>query len=219
MTGLAPPSWRPVRETETLRGLFRDAASGQLPFPLAASFFVRCALVSLLIGIRSSGGLHLRGMGLYLRDLQFRQGAFSMTTSLADILDGFEFLDDWEDRYKYVIDLGRALPPFPAECRTDAYKVRGCVSQVWLVTDVSRTAAGEPVLTYQGDSDALIVQGLVAIVLAIFSGKTAQEILATDVDALFARIGLQDHLTPQRSNGLKSMVERIRSDAATALAA
>lgn len=158
-------------------------------------------------------------MGLYLPDLQFRPGAFSMTTSLTDILDGFEFLDDWEDRYKYVIDLGRALPPFPAECRTDAYKVRGCVSQVWLVTDVTRNAAGEPVLTYQGDSDALIVQGLVAIVLAIFSGKTAGEILATDVDALFARIGLQDHLTPQRSNGLKSMVERIRSDAAMALAA
>ena len=142
-----------------------------------------------------------------------------MTTSLADILDGFEFLDDWDDRYKYVIDLGRALPPFPAECRTDAYKVRGCVSQVWLVTDVTRDASGEPVLTYRGDSDALIVQGLVAIVLAVFSGKTAREILTTDVDALFARIGLQDHLTPQRSNGLKSMVERIRSDAAAALAA
>lgn len=142
-----------------------------------------------------------------------------MTTSLGDILDGFEFLDDWEDRYKYVIDLGRALPPFPAECRTDDYKVRGCVSQVWLVTHVTHDSAGEPVLTYEGDSDALIVQGLVAIVLAIFSGKTAREILATDVDAIFARIGLQDHLTPQRSNGLKSMVDRIRRDAAESLSA
>ncbi|NBN78493.1 cysteine desulfuration protein SufE [Microvirga tunisiensis] len=142
-----------------------------------------------------------------------------MTTTLSDILDGFEFLDDWEDRYKYVIDLGRELPPFPEELRTEANKVRGCVSQVWLVTEVTRDAAGEPVLTYRGDSDALIVQGLVAIVLAVFSGHSAREILATDVDGLFARIGLKDHLTPQRSNGLKSMVERIKSDARAALAA
>ncbi|NBN62920.1 SufE family protein [Pannonibacter tanglangensis] len=142
-----------------------------------------------------------------------------MTTTLSDILDGFEFLDDWEDRYKYVIDLGRELPPFPEELRTEANKVRGCVSQVWLVTEVTKDAAGEPVLTYRGDSDALIVQGLVAIVLAVFSGHSAREILATDVDGLFARIGLKDHLTPQRSNGLKSMVERIKSDARAALAA
>lgn len=141
-----------------------------------------------------------------------------MTASLDEILENFEFIDDWEDRYKYVIELGRALPPFPGEQRTEENKVRGCVSQVWLVTHVDRGDAG-PVLTFEGDSDALIVQGLVAIVLSVFSGRSAPEILATDVDAIFARIGLKDHLTPQRSNGLKSMVQRIKDDASAALAA
>lgn len=141
----------------------------------------------------------------------------TMTASLDEILDNFEFIDDWEDRYKYVIELGRALPPFPAEQRTEANKVRGCVSQVWLVTHVRRDDSG-PVLSFEGDSDALIVQGLVAIVLSVFSGRSAAEIIATDVDAIFARIGLKDHLTPQRSNGLKSMVQRIKDDAASALA-
>ncbi|ADZ71373.1 SufE family protein [Polymorphum gilvum] len=142
-----------------------------------------------------------------------------MTTPLDDILENFEFLDDWEDRYKYVIDLGKELPPFPEAERSEENRVRGCVSQVWLVKDVGRNDAGEPVIRYRGDSDALIVQGLVAIVLALFSGKTAREILATDVDAVFERIGLKDHLTPQRSNGLKSMVNRIRDDARIALEA
>lgn len=141
-----------------------------------------------------------------------------MTASLDEILENFEFIDDWEDRYKYVIELGRALPPFPGEQRTEENKVRGCVSQVWLVTHVDRGDAG-PVLTFEGDSDALIVQGLVAIVLSVFSGRSAPEILATNVDAIFARIGLKDHLTPQRSNGLKSMVQRIKDDASAALAA
>lgn len=142
-----------------------------------------------------------------------------MTTSLDDILESFEFLDDWEDRYKYLIDLGKELPGLPEEQKNDANKVRGCVSQVWLVTDVNRSSSGEPVITYDGDSDALIVQGLVAVVLALYSGKTAQEILDTDVDGIFARLGLKEHLTPQRSNGLKSMVARIQSDAREALAA
>ena len=142
-----------------------------------------------------------------------------MTTSLDEIIETFEFLDDWEDRYKYVIDLGKELPGLPEAEKNEANKVRGCVSQVWLVTEITRNADGEPVITYQGDSDALIVQGLVAIVLALFSGKTAQEILDTDVDALFGQLGLQEHLTPQRSNGLKSMVARIRADAEAASAA
>ncbi|WP_269581433.1 SufE family protein [Roseibium sp. Sym1] len=142
-----------------------------------------------------------------------------MTTSLDEILETFDFLDDWEDRYKYLIDLGKELPDLSENEKTDANKVRGCVSQVWLITSVDRNADGAPVLTFKGDSDALIVQGLVAIVTALFSGKPAREILETDVEAIFSQLGLQDHLTPQRSNGLRSMVGRIRSDAQQALEA
>lgn len=142
-----------------------------------------------------------------------------MTTTLDEILETFDFLDDWEDRYKYLIDIGRSLPSLPDTEKNDINKVRGCVSQVWLVTEFSKNSDGEPVISYRGDSDALIVQGLVAIVLALYSGKTAQEILDIDVDGLFGKLGLQEHLTPQRSNGLKSMVGRIRADAQGALAA
>ncbi|MTH97285.1 SufE family protein [Roseibium sp. RKSG952] len=141
-----------------------------------------------------------------------------MTTSIDDILETFEFLDDWEDRYKYLIDLGKELPGLPEEDKSDLNKVRGCVSQVWLITAIDRSG-NVPVLTYRGDSDALIVQGLVAIVLALFSGKTARDILDTDVEAVFTQLGLKEHLTPQRSNGLKSMVGRIRADAEQALQA
>ncbi|MFD1694875.1 SufE family protein [Roseibium aestuarii] len=141
-----------------------------------------------------------------------------MTHSLDDILDSFEFLDDWEDRYKYLIDLGKELPGLSEAEKCEANKVRGCVSQVWLVTESVPGSSGGPVLTFRGDSDALIVQGLVAIVLATYSGKSAQDILNTDVEAIFSRLGLQEHLTPQRSNGLKSMVGRIRADAEAALA-
>ncbi len=141
-----------------------------------------------------------------------------MATPLAEILDNFEFLDDWEDRYRYVIELGRTLPDFPEEARIEDNKVRGCVSQVWLTRTIEPDKNGEPVIRYKGDSDAHIVRGLVAIVLSVFSGHSAKEILETDIDALFNRIGLKEHLTPQRSNGLKAMVERIRSDARSALA-
>lgn len=141
-----------------------------------------------------------------------------MTTTLDEILETFDFLDDWEDRYKYLIDIGRSLPPLPDTEKNDINKVRGCVSQVWLVTETSKNTNGEPVICYRGDSDALIVQGLVAIVLALYSGKTAQEILDIDVDGLFGKLGLREHLTPQRSNGLKSMVARIKADAQGALA-
>ena len=132
--------------------------------------------------------------------------------TLAELRSDFALLDDWEDRYRYVIELGRALPAFPEALRTDANKVRGCASQVWLATDpVSKN--GKPLLTMQGTSDALIVQGLIAVLFVLYDGKTVPEILHTDAAAAFAELGLKEHLTPQRSNGLASMVERIRSDA------
>jgi cysteine desulfuration protein SufE len=132
------------------------------------------------------------------------------------LVEDFGFLDDWEDRYRYVIELGKALPDLPKSERSDATKVRGCASQVWLVSDV--TGNGEPRISFRGDSDAFIVRGLIAILLALYSGRTASEILEIDAEAVFAEIGLREHLTSQRSNGLTSMVARIRSDADAALA-
>ena len=129
------------------------------------------------------------------------------------ITTDFELLDDWEDRYRYVIELGRALPAFPDALRTDANKVRGCASQVWLATEPKATSSGQPGMAMQGTSDAMIVQGLIAVLFAIYEDKSLDEILSTDAQAIFAGLGLKEHLTPQRSNGLASMVERIRSDA------
>lgn len=129
------------------------------------------------------------------------------------ITTDFELLDDWEDRYRYVIELGRALPAFPDALRTDANKVRGCASQVWLATEPKMTSSGQPGMAMQGTSDAMIVQGLIAVLFAIYEDKSLNEILSTDAQAIFAGLGLKEHLTPQRSNGLASMVERIRSDA------
>lgn len=140
-------------------------------------------------------------------------------SAIDEIVENFGMLEEWDDRYRYVIELGRALPPLPASEQTEANKVRGCASQVWLVTHVTKDGAAGPILTFEGDSDAHIVRGLVAILVALYSGKHAQEILATDALALFDRIGLRDGLTPQRSNGVRSMVERIRSEANAALAA
>jgi cysteine desulfuration protein SufE len=139
-------------------------------------------------------------------------------TSIDDIVENFELLDDWEDRYRYVIELGNGLAALSDAEHTDAYKVRGCVSQVWLVSATEPDASGERRLFFRGDSDAHIVRGLIAILLAIYSGRTAHEILTFDAQGLFARIGLKDHLTQQRSNGLASMVARIRADAESALA-
>ena len=140
-------------------------------------------------------------------------------TKIDEIIENFEFLDDWEDRYRYVIELGKMLPAYPEAERTDANKVQGCVSQVWLATHVDRESDGPVRLTFEGDSDAHIVRGLVAILLTLYNGLSAQEILKADIEALFNRIGLRDHLTPQRSNGLSSMVQRVRADAQAALAA
>ena len=137
--------------------------------------------------------------------------------TIDEIIADFELLDDWEDRYRYLIELGRALPDLPPEDMTEETKVRGCVSQVWLVSETDD--AKPPHLSFRGDSDAHIVKGLVAIALALFSGRTPPEIQEIDAEALFRRLGLQEHLTPQRSNGLRSMVARIKSDAETAAAA
>lgn len=131
------------------------------------------------------------------------------------IRDDFSLLDEWEDRYRYVIELGEALPPFPDAARHDANKVNGCVSQVWLTTQTEDGA--DPILHFQGDSDAHIVRGLVAIMLALFSGKQASEIVATDAEQTLRILGLDEHLSPQRSNGLRSMVRRIKRDAEAAL--
>jgi cysteine desulfuration protein SufE len=136
--------------------------------------------------------------------------------SFEDILADFELLDDWEDRYRYVIELGRRLEPLPETERSAANKVQGCVSQVWLATHVDQ-ADGIARLTFIGDSDAHIVRGLIAILFALYSGKTAKDILATDAGGKLSLLHLKEHLTPQRSNGLMAMVKRIRSDAEAAL--
>ena len=139
--------------------------------------------------------------------------------TIDDIRADFALLDDWEDKYRYVIELGRMMPAFEEAHRTADNKVRGCASQVWLATSWPAREDGAPGLAMQGDSDAHIVRGLVAILVTIYAGRTAQGVLDTDARAIFAELGLSDHLTAQRSNGLNSMVERIRADASSALAA
>ncbi len=139
-------------------------------------------------------------------------------TALDDLLADFEILDDWEDRYKHVIELGRALPPLPDSARAAENKVMGCASQVWITSEVSGPSS-DPVLTFTGDSDALIVKGLIAIAFMIYSGKTANEILATDAGEILGKLGLSSHLTQQRSNGFASMIKRIKTDAQAAVQA
>lgn len=138
-----------------------------------------------------------------------------MTVTIDTIREDFAFLDDWEDRYRYLIELGGDLAPYPDEARDDAHKVRGCASQVWLLTVPQQ--AGEPTLSFLGDSDAHIVRGLIAILLALYSGRSAAEIMAIDAEAFLKELGLDQHLTPQRSNGLRSMVARIRAEAQAVL--
>jgi cysteine desulfuration protein SufE len=138
-----------------------------------------------------------------------------MPATIDSIIDDFELLDDWEDRYRYVIELGHELAPFADAERVPANKVQGCVSQVWLVTRAGSEA--DPIVTFTGDSDAHIVRGLVAIVLTLFSGRRASAILETDAEAMLKRLGLDEHLTPQRSNGLRAVIGRIRKDARAAL--
>jgi cysteine desulfuration protein SufE len=131
------------------------------------------------------------------------------TQNFEDIVDDFEFLDDWEDRYRYVIELGKSMDPLDDVFRVDANKVHGCASQVWLQSYIE-----DGVYRFDGDSDALIVRGLIAVLRALYNGVPTQQIAAIDAPAELARLGLNDHLSAQRSNGVRSMVERIRSVAA-----
>ncbi len=136
-----------------------------------------------------------------------------MNERIEKIIDDFELLDSWDDRYRYVIELGRKLPELPAEAHVDANKVQGCASQVWLTSQRNGDA-----IQFQGDSDAHIVKGLIAILFALYSGEKARSIVETDANAVFNKLGLGEHLTPQRSNGFRSMVERMKRDAQAALA-
>jgi cysteine desulfuration protein SufE len=135
-------------------------------------------------------------------------------TTIADLQSDFAVLDDWEDRYRYIIELGRTLSPMPADFKNDVTKVRGCASQVWLVSEVPESGA----MHFVGDSDAHIVRGLIAVLFTLYEGKTPREVLSLDPATVFDALGLKEHLTPQRSNGLASMVERIRNDARAASA-
>src|SRR5215470_9942219 len=152
--------------------------------------------------------------------------AHSQAMTIDEIIENFALLDEWDDRYRYVIELGRSLAPLDEQDRNDANKVQGCASQVWLSTTVQPNGQDNgqdngqagPLLSFIGDSDAHIVRGLIAILFVIYSGKHARDILATDAVALFERLGLKEHLTPQRSNGFRAMVERIKADARNALA-
>jgi cysteine desulfuration protein SufE len=135
-----------------------------------------------------------------------------MLPPIEEILANFELLDDWEERYRYLIELGRMMPPLPEEARTDANKVMGCASQVWLETRPER-ANGDLTLNLRGDSDAHIVRGLIALLIALLSGRPAAAVAEADPQETFRALGLAEHLTPQRSNGLRSMVERIKRDA------
>ena len=123
-----------------------------------------------------------------------------------EIVEDFEFLEDWEDRYRHVIELGKAMPPLDPALKTDATKVNGCASQVWL-----HARAQDDSLEFEGESDAMIVNGLIAVLRKLYDAQSAAEVLAIDAHAELARLGLGDHLSAQRSNGLRAMIERIRS--------
>ncbi|MGL5117240.1 MAG: SufE family protein [Beijerinckiaceae bacterium] len=135
--------------------------------------------------------------------------------SFDDIVENLSVLDDWEERYAYVIQIGKALPPLDEALKTEVNRVQGCASQVWLATDQGEGA--DPIITFRGDSDAIIVRGLVAIAMSLNSGRRASEIATTDMIAAFDGLGLKAHLSAQRSNGLRSMVVRMKADAARAL--
>jgi cysteine desulfuration protein SufE len=133
------------------------------------------------------------------------------TEAFEEIAETFEFLDDWEDRYRYVIDLGKAMEPLDDGLKTPTFKVEGCASQVWLVPQIEGG-----VFDFKGESDAMIVRGLIAVLHALYSGVPVKDVAAIDAKAELGRLGLNDHLSAQRSNGLRAMVERIRATAAAA---
>lgn len=130
--------------------------------------------------------------------------------------DDFEFIDDWEERYKYVIELGKNMPALPAAEQIDEFKVHGCVSQVWIKTEFPTDKDGTKHLQFLGDSDALIVRGLVAVLRILFNGQPLEDVMTLDAVSELASLGLNDHLTPQRSNGLNSMIQKLQADAARA---
>ncbi|MDE2385189.1 MAG: SufE family protein [Alphaproteobacteria bacterium] len=140
-----------------------------------------------------------------------------MAQRLDELISDFELIDEWEDRYRHVIELGRALPHMDEALKTAATKVSGCASQVWIHSTVTPGPKGKT-LALVGDSDALIVKGLIAVVFMMFEGLGLAEIASYDAEAQFARLGLREHLTPQRSNGVASMIKRIKADAAAAQA-
>jgi cysteine desulfuration protein SufE len=133
-----------------------------------------------------------------------------MTKAFEEIAETFEFLDDWEDRYRHVIELGKAMPPLDDSFKVPALRVNGCASQVWL-----RPLVSEGRFDFQGDSDAMIVRGLIAILHALYAGLPSQEVLKIDATQELARLGLNDHLSAQRTNGVRAMVERIREEASS----
>ena len=135
------------------------------------------------------------------------------SAAFEEIAEDFEFLDDWEDRYRHVIELGKAMEPLDDALKVPATKVHGCASQVWMVPDIR-----DGVFRFRGDSDAMIVRGLIAVLAALYNGLTPEEVLKVDALAEMARLGLDQHLSAQRSNGLRAMVERIRKLAAEAAA-
>ncbi|WP_323751758.1 SufE family protein [Marinobacter sp.] len=147
---------------------------------------------------------------------QFLDNPLGQKTSLEDVLDAFEFLDDWEDRYAFIIDLGKQLPEFPDEARTEENYVHGCQSQVWVIHQYDEDSGKLFLLI---DSDAMIVRGLAAIILVALNAKSPRELLATDIDELFEQLDLIRHISPTRGNGLRAMVSKIRDIAATEAAA
>jgi len=143
---------------------------------------------------------------------QFLENPIGTKTTLEDVLDAFEFLDDWEERYAYIVDLGKQLPAFPDEARIEENYVHGCQSQVWLIHHYDEDSGKLFLLI---DSDAIIVRGLAAIILVALNGKTPRDLLATDIDELFEQLDLFRHISPTRGNGLRAMVGKIRDIAAT----
>lgn len=139
------------------------------------------------------------------------------TDAFEEIAETFEFLDDWEDRYRYVIDLGKAMEPLEDAFRVPATKVDGCASQVWILPEIEGQGAGA-LFRFRGDSDAMIVRGLIAVLMALYNGLTVSEVRKVDAAGELARLGLNDHLSSQRSNGLRAMVQRIRDVAGAAVA-
>jgi cysteine desulfuration protein SufE len=173
-------------------------------------------MISCRLGAAPRKKVELAARAAYLRPAQHWKA--KALTAIDALLADFEVLDDWEDRYRHVIELGRELPALPEADHTAENKVKGCASQVW-ITSHAGGPKDDPVISFQGDSDALIVKGLVAIAFMIYSGKTARQILATDAGEVLGKLGLSGHLTQQRSNGFASMIQRIKSDAQTALQA